>query len=76
MMNYAPYVAIVISVVVNVALVAYAWGTLRQIVFDLKEVVFELRRTVDSLFPRMNSVESRMTHIEAVCNERHKDDKK
>jgi len=57
--NYLTAAAILLSVLVNVALLAYAWGTLRQIVQDLKDVVVDLRRTVDAIFPRLNANENR-----------------
>lgn len=65
--------AIALSLAVNIALVAYAWGSLRSVVHDLKDVVNDLRRTVDSIFPRLNAVENHLGRIEAVCRERHRD---
>lgn len=72
----APYIAIGISVIANVALIAYAWGSLRQVVLDLKEVVRDLKAAVDGQFPRINSLENRIGRMEAVCAERHKEHKK
>lgn len=69
--NYLTAAAILLSVVVNVSLLAYAWGSLRQIVIDLKDIVSELRRAVDAIFTRINKAENRLERLETTCSLRH-----
>ena len=63
--------ALVLSVVVNVALIAYTWGSLRQIVANLKVVVDSLSSTVSKLDSRTDRHESRIVRLETACEKNH-----
>ena len=70
----AGYLAVAATLVVNVALVAYTFGSLRQIVLELKSVVAEVKGSVETIYPRVNRLEQRVEVLEARCQERHKDE--
>ena len=68
----AGYIGIAITLLINITLVAYTFGSLRQIVLDLKSVVSEVKGSVETIYPRVNRLEQKIEVLEARCNERHR----